>query len=457
MQHGKNHKNQKIQDPHIFNRILFRDKNEPINIMKKSEMAMNIVGGLKKNLEKAGTRQISHAQRAQLIKTKVKEEEFLSRLDNKEKQKFQVKKKLFELISPFDEDEKRLEEVMALANIKNLPNIFKFIDENRKRTNLFKNINLRKQSDLGAEGGENGETTREKISILAKMEQCHNSQDIKSTIMNIPKSCAVNSQYVNARLLSEKKSENLDELSSRGQENSNIQNFLLTPKNKISTKSILSSGGDTFYNKKFLNTGNFPNFQNSRNQQNLQNLQYQPSNEMPITPIITVNNLQNNQVIPKSNFESQSISQSSPQVLKNSFRSRNSSFNSPIINKQAFSKNFISNVSSLPISNVPTNYTHHINRTQSIFKLPSATLKVEEYEKRPQDSSKSIFQSAKLKQVRSQVRNLICYIEKEHTMQVRKSHYTSSKDSTEAILKKTKCIIPTPLFNMHNRNRSSFL
>ena len=57
-------------------------------------------------------------------------------MDSLEKKKFKVKKRLFELISPYDEEEKRLEEVMAMAHIKTLPGIFRLA---RQKTYLIEN------------------------------------------------------------------------------------------------------------------------------------------------------------------------------------------------------------------------------------------------------------------------------------------------------------------------------
>jgi hypothetical protein len=123
-------KKNKYSDWYLFNKISFKDINKPLNIDIKSDKAIMTVETLRKGLDKVGTKELTFNQKVQIKKTKQKEEFFLSKLDEKNKKKFKVKKKLFELISPLDEEEKRIEEVMAMANIKTLSGIFRLI--NRK-------------------------------------------------------------------------------------------------------------------------------------------------------------------------------------------------------------------------------------------------------------------------------------------------------------------------------------
>ena len=321
-------------DPHIFNRIIFKDKNEPVNLVKKSDMAVNIVGGLEKNLEKVGTRELTNGQRAQLIKTKEKEEKFLSKLDNKERKKFYVKKKLFELISPFDEDEKRLEEVMAVANIKTLPSIFKFAAASKSR-NLFKTLNVKRNTQQFIHNEQDG-----KEFIVSGQ----NSQDIRSILLNTNR----NSSLIPVKEIFSKK------FGFEDSKNSSIIPVTPPMKNHDSSRSIL---GETLYNKNFFNTKSVLGGGNKN------------SIDIP------------NQM---ENLMSKTIANGNSPMINTLFRSRNSSMNSPLYNKQAFTMTPYNNISQ-PISNIPTQYTQYPGN--SLFTMKSNQIPREESAKLKQARS----------------------------------------------------------------------
>jgi hypothetical protein len=371
-------------DPHIFNRIIFKDKNEPVNLVKKSDMAVNIVGGLEKNLEKVGTRELTTGQRAQLIKTKEKEEIFLSKLDNKERKKFYVKKKLFELISPFDEDEKRLEEVMAVANIKSLPSIFKFAGASKSR-NLFKTLNTKRntQQFIPLEGG------KESIEVG------QNSQDIRSILLNTNR----NSSLIPVKEIYLKKFE-----FSEDSKNSSIIPVTPPMKNHNSSKSILT---ESIFNKNLFNTKTV----------------FGGGKKSSIDNPNVINQMEN--LMSKT-----IVNGNSPLMINNLFRSRNSSINSPLCNKQAFTMTPYNNNISQPISNIPTQYTQYPGN--SLFTMKS--------NQKPRE------ESAKLKLARSQVRKLISKIAKEN-LNSRRSNIRSSNENSEMGSNKRQSIIASSMHN----------
>lgn len=132
----------------IFKQVLEKEANKPINFEKKSQFALDQVNKIKRTLEYMGSREMTWGEMTQMIKTKEKEEKFLSQLNKTEQKKFQVKKKLFELISPLDEEEKRLDEIISLANVKSLQDIFK-LNINKRTSKVMRVIRLKRRNNTG--------------------------------------------------------------------------------------------------------------------------------------------------------------------------------------------------------------------------------------------------------------------------------------------------------------------
>ena len=130
----------------IFNKVLQSDKNEPINFDIKSDSLLKKVNQIRQTLDKIHSKDDSNSERNQMIKTKQKEEDYLSNLDQKQRKNFQMKKKLFELMSPYDEVEKRLDEIISIANVKSLADIFKIKATKNKK--LFDIIRLKRRQAL---------------------------------------------------------------------------------------------------------------------------------------------------------------------------------------------------------------------------------------------------------------------------------------------------------------------
>jgi hypothetical protein len=131
----------------IFNKILQKEKNEPFNFDIKSQKIIDKVNKIRNLFEEIHINNNTFVERNQIIKAKEKEEKYKSSLDPRQRKNFMVKKKLFELLSPFDEIDRRLNDIIVLATDKNLEDIFKLNSGKNKK--LFELIRLKRRKALG--------------------------------------------------------------------------------------------------------------------------------------------------------------------------------------------------------------------------------------------------------------------------------------------------------------------
>jgi hypothetical protein len=111
------------QNTSLFNKILLFNDNQPVNINKMSQIAQDRVDEIRKLLDIYIKNEPTITKKAEIQKQKVKEEIFVSKLDDNQKKKYLIKKKLYELICPYDQEDERLEAVMSHTSGKSLPKI----------------------------------------------------------------------------------------------------------------------------------------------------------------------------------------------------------------------------------------------------------------------------------------------------------------------------------------------
>jgi len=136
-------------NPVIFNKICIKDIIHPVNFELRADKMMKNIENISRRIQRLAVKEIPFMDFNKPIIIKEKEEEFLSKLNEEGKKNFIIKKKLFELFSPFEKEEKILAEIFALPNLssnincinRNKP-ISKQIDKHKiKKLTLYLNKN----------------------------------------------------------------------------------------------------------------------------------------------------------------------------------------------------------------------------------------------------------------------------------------------------------------------------
>jgi len=138
-------------------------------IDRRAKTAMTEVGRIYNNIQKFDYKPQYSDYHSQKIFSKVKEHLILKNLDNeKQKRKFLVTKKLFDVFVPIDEEDYRLEDVVKQSGIKTNPAFFK------KRKSLLVVHGLKQGRDKSKH--------KEALADVLK-----NINDLKETFLNKPK------------------------------------------------------------------------------------------------------------------------------------------------------------------------------------------------------------------------------------------------------------------------------
>jgi hypothetical protein len=106
------------KQPDLFGRIKIKEPNRKMNINYRSQSAIDCVNSIKKKILDLGFYNIPLDQKISILRNQSKAQRFIETLDQDEKQKFMVKKKLLEVLEPLEEDDKRLQDLIAAAIIK---------------------------------------------------------------------------------------------------------------------------------------------------------------------------------------------------------------------------------------------------------------------------------------------------------------------------------------------------
>jgi hypothetical protein len=131
----------------IFNKIKMKGKDKG-NFAIRTDNDIKNVAHQTKILDKmTGKKIITFDRQIFLDRAKEKEATYLLKLPEGEKRKFKLRKKLFETFAPFEEEEARIDQIISLAKIRSLNDIFK-LKFNRRKTKLMSVINLKKKTTM---------------------------------------------------------------------------------------------------------------------------------------------------------------------------------------------------------------------------------------------------------------------------------------------------------------------
>jgi hypothetical protein len=107
----------------LFNKILLLNDREAVNIDKRSQVALNKVDDIRKSMNIFAKREVTNTKNVEIQQKREKEEIFLKNLDMNQQKKYTLKKKLYEIISPNDKEDDRLEELMSQTYGPSFPNL----------------------------------------------------------------------------------------------------------------------------------------------------------------------------------------------------------------------------------------------------------------------------------------------------------------------------------------------
>lgn len=107
----------------IFAKINFKERNNPLHFDKHANKLIKNVDDLTKRIQTMAVKELSPTDKTNVFIARGKQEKFMSQLDEEGKKNFIIKKKLYELFSPYEKEEKILEEIFNLPNLSDAKNI----------------------------------------------------------------------------------------------------------------------------------------------------------------------------------------------------------------------------------------------------------------------------------------------------------------------------------------------
>lgn len=192
----------------LFDQIILKN-NKNDNIESNVKIAEDKIDNIQKDIN-LYLGKLTIEQKIQIVKNKVKQDKFVSNLNKEDKKKFVMKKKLFELFLPDNNEEKVLEEVIKASKPQSLSQLLQM---GSRTTKLMDLLHLKKK-----QLGQNYSVKENQVPMVVK--RISKQEEFESYAFNFMKKISKKSDNIN------KKESTKSVLSSRSRmsSNSNVTN-----------------------------------------------------------------------------------------------------------------------------------------------------------------------------------------------------------------------------------------
>jgi hypothetical protein len=162
----------------IFSRLSIKERNS--NLDNHIQNARTRVDDINTNIKKLYDKPDSIYTKKQIVG--VKEKNLMGTLDKNEKRKFILKKKLYCVLSPFEDEERLVDDLIKLSNLKSLSELVTLNTGVKKKKDILKLFRLRRMKKESEEGLGNSELPNTGVPQSPKFRSLRNSIDEKSEI-----------------------------------------------------------------------------------------------------------------------------------------------------------------------------------------------------------------------------------------------------------------------------------